>query len=408
MKMAIFQRSPAPSSLNNIMSDPFRVAVIATKYTKETHADVIVTRWLEPFPGDKELGWQPRTRIASMHVVQIPEDDISKALCEKHGVAHHDTVAGALTLGGSELAVDAILLIGEHGDYPLNEFGQKLYPRKELFDEIVAVFRKSERVVPLFFDKHLSWNMKWAHEMYWTIKDMGIPFFGGSSLSHTPRFPAVQLPETVADCPEILVIYWNSLEHYLFHSLEIADSILEQTGMDHCDVSSIVAWQEGGVWDALDREEFSGELLNAAAASVSPEAAGKIESFRQERGSPTCAFQIKYGNGRKITHFMQTDLIRKWCVALDLKNPDHIVGSYVDAGGRDRWFPHFGILDCLIEDFFLTGISPIPLERLYFSTMLTAACMQALSRPDTVFPTPWLKLPIEREWNGAPLSRGDG
>lgn len=382
------------------MADPFRIAVIATKYARLTHADVIVTRWLEPFAGDRAIGWQPRTKIVSMYVLQTSEDDISAELCSRYGVARFSSVDAALTLGGDKLAVDGILLIGEHGHFPCNEFGQKLYPRKELFDQVIDVFHRSGRVVPLFFDKHLSWNMRWAHEMYWMIRDMKIPFFGGSSLPYSPMIPPVRFPVTPADCPEVILIYWNSLEAYLFHSLEIAASVMGQAGLDHCGVSSVTAWKERAVWDALDAGEFSWPLLEAAAASVSQEASDKIRTFRVERGSPTCAFQIQLQNGGKITCLMQTDLIRKWCLAFESKHLDRIEAAYVDTGGQDRGFPHFGILDCRIEEFFLTGVPPVPLERLYSSTMVTALCMHALTQPGRRISTPWLCLPVDREWKG--------
>ena len=42
--------------------------------------------------------------------------------------------------GGSKLAVDGVLIIGEHGKYPRNEKGQMLYPRYEFFKQVVKVF----------------------------------------------------------------------------------------------------------------------------------------------------------------------------------------------------------------------------------------------------------------------------
>ena len=72
----------------------------------------------------------------------------------------------ALTDGGRTLSVDGILLIGEHGTYPRNEKGQTLYPRYEFFAQIIDVFRKSGRSVPIFNDKHLSWS--WDHAARWS------------------------------------------------------------------------------------------------------------------------------------------------------------------------------------------------------------------------------------------------
>ena len=67
--------------------------------------------------------------------------------------------------GKRGLDVDAVLLIIEHGDYPVNPFGQILYPRYELFEEIVQVFRRSGRSVPVFCDKALSYDHRLAVKM---------------------------------------------------------------------------------------------------------------------------------------------------------------------------------------------------------------------------------------------------
>jgi hypothetical protein len=55
-----------------------RIAVIATTYFPYSHADVIVSRWLEAWPEDKSVGWVPRTQIASLFVDQIPPCDWDK------------------------------------------------------------------------------------------------------------------------------------------------------------------------------------------------------------------------------------------------------------------------------------------------------------------------------------------
>ncbi len=118
-----------------------KIAVIATVWFPLSHADVIVTRWVKPFPTDGANGWtRPESVIASAWIEQRPATDLGVGFCADNGILLFDTIEEALTLGTGILAVDGVLLIGEHGDYPRNEFGQKLYPRKRLFDEIVRVF----------------------------------------------------------------------------------------------------------------------------------------------------------------------------------------------------------------------------------------------------------------------------
>lgn len=378
---------------SHLMSTPsLRIAVITTEYRPESHADVIVSRWLEPRPTDHNYGWgHPQTTIASMYVDQLPENDISIEKCRTYGIPKFETVAAALTLGGDELAVDAVLLIAEHGNYPLNEFQQKLYPRKELFDQVIEIFRRSNKVVPIFLDKHLSWNTDWIHQMYWQIREMEIPFFGGSSLPHNPFCPPVPVPGA---CKEVVAIYWNSLEAYLFHSLEVVQHVFERLQEGGKEVVSITAWQDEQAWQALDRGVLSLSLLHAAAQAVSPAAGAAMAQYIEERGTPLYVFQILYRDGLKETHLMQKDIIRKWSLAFVDEQDGKLHASYVESQGKEEFFPHFARLNRQIEDFFLTRKSPVSLERLYFTSMATALCLQALKHQGQAIAAPLLKVPV--------------
>ena len=101
----------------------------------------------------------------------------------------YPTVADALTLGGSDLAVDGVLLIAEHGTYGRNEKDQHLYPRYELFKQIASVYRTTGKSAPVFNDKHLSWNWDWCQEMYDVSQELDFAFMAGSSLPVTWRTP---------------------------------------------------------------------------------------------------------------------------------------------------------------------------------------------------------------------------
>ena len=134
-----------------------RLAVITTLWTYRTHAWHMAERFLHGYPINGE--WhQPGLKVVSAYVDQRPEGDLSQNRADEFGFKVYSTVEAALRCGGQNLNVDAVLLIGEHGDYPVNEFGQKQYPRYELFSKIVDVFRRDGRSVPVFNDKHLSWN----------------------------------------------------------------------------------------------------------------------------------------------------------------------------------------------------------------------------------------------------------
>ena len=85
-------------------------------------------------------------------------------MARKYGVKLVDSIQAALCYDaatgevGSELAVDGILAIGEHGDYPVNAKGQRLYPRRHFWEQITGVLATSERrsQIPIFSECPLA------------------------------------------------------------------------------------------------------------------------------------------------------------------------------------------------------------------------------------------------------------
>ena len=113
------------------------VAVIFTIMTYRSHAHVILENFLGPYLFNGKMT-DPGVDVASFYADQLPKSDMSRAVAKEYGIPMYKSIEGALCLGGKELAVDAVLSIGEHGNYPVNELGQRKYPRKLFFDEAVA------------------------------------------------------------------------------------------------------------------------------------------------------------------------------------------------------------------------------------------------------------------------------
>jgi hypothetical protein len=167
-----------------------RVAAIITMYTQDhgfySHAAVIVGRLLEGYSPDGKFT-APRTQLVSMYTAQVPANDLSRGLAKKYGFRIYPTIKDALTLGGEDLAVDGICLIGEHGEYPYNDREQHLYPRYELMEQIVEVFRRTGKTVPVFSDKHFSYSWSKAKQMYAWSRELNYPLMAGSSIPLTMR-----------------------------------------------------------------------------------------------------------------------------------------------------------------------------------------------------------------------------
>ncbi len=164
-------------------------------------------------------------------------------------------------------------MIGEHGRYPRNEKGQRLYPRYEFFQKIVEVFRRSGRSVPVFNDKHLSWNWAWAKEMVETARSFGFPLMAGSSLPVTWRLPAVEVPHGAA-VSEIVCVGYGGLDSYDFHGLETLQCMAERRKGGEAGVVAVRALRVrrcGGPWRPVPGKA-------AAATSSSSKRASAVAS----------------------------------------------------------------------------------------------------------------------------------
>src|SRR5947207_6348409 len=218
---------PAPGfSAENASGDRKKLAVVTTEWRYHSHAWHMAERFLVGYPCKGE--WhKPALEVVSAYVDQKPEKDLSRKRAQEFGFTIYPTIRETLCCGGDRLAVDAVLIIGEHGNYPRNELGQTRYPRYEFFKQVVEVFRKDGRTTPVFNDKHLSWNWDWAKEMVETAGAMTIPFLAGSSLPVTWRMPSIDMPYG-AEVEEILCIAMGGVDSYDFHALEAIQCMAER------------------------------------------------------------------------------------------------------------------------------------------------------------------------------------
>ena len=178
-----------------------RIAIVTTIYRYLSHAQHIGDRFLVGYP--KKGRWhRPDMKVVSLYVDQKPDGDLSEARAREFGFKVYPTIPEALRCG-----VDAVLIIGEHGNYPRNEKGQILYPRYEFFKQCVDVFEKDGRVVPVYNDKHLSYSFEKAKWMVDQSRRMKFPMLAGSSLPVTWRLPDIELPLGCQIEDALMVLY---------------------------------------------------------------------------------------------------------------------------------------------------------------------------------------------------------
>eukprot|EP01050_Picozoa_sp_SAG11_P028030 SAG11_NODE_7336_length_1159_cov_1.040566_1_plen_295_part_01 len=139
-----------------------KLAIVSTVWRQNSHSEHMGDCFLHGWGIGGE--WhEPALEVVSMYVDQDSQG-VDRERADEFGFTLYDDIAEALRRGGDSLAVDAIFICGEHGQYTRNEFGQHQYPRYRFFKACTDVFKADGRSVPIFSDKHLSWKYAWAED----------------------------------------------------------------------------------------------------------------------------------------------------------------------------------------------------------------------------------------------------
>ena len=378
-----------------------KIAAITTEFRKYSHTQHIVDRFLEGY------GWEgkhhvPEMDLVSLYVDQRPEGDLSGDRASRFPTMRVcPTVADALMLDTNVLAVDGVLLIGEHGNYDQNEKGQRLYPRYELFKQIVAVFRASGRSVPVFNDKHLSWNWEWAQEMYDTSREMGFPFMAGSSLPVTWRTPSIEFPHG-ARVEEAVCVCYGGVDSYDFHGLETLQCMVERREGGESGVNWVQAYRGDGFWKAYYDGVWSRELVESALCrshTLTPSRPGfnhvfpTIDEMKTLVEDPV-AYVYEHADGVQCTMLLMRGLLQDFNFAARMGDGSKLsTQMYLPMPpARATLASFFTPLVNNVERMFLTGEETYPLERTLVTTGLTAAGVDSLHQDGARIETPHLDI----------------
>jgi hypothetical protein len=374
------------------MPPPKKVAAVVTVYTHWSHADVILGKLLEGYLHDgKDF---PNLKLASLHVDQFPAKELSRDLAKKHGFPIYPTVEEALTLGGKELAVDGVLCIGEHGEYPTNARGQILYPRRRFFEEVAKVFAKYKKSVPVFNDKHLAASWEDAKWMYDKARELFVPLLAGSSVPLTWRKPALKLP-IGCELTAALQIGYGPFEGYGFHALEGLQCMVERRKGGETGVKAVQCLQGPAMWEALDKGAFSKELLEAALALVPAHADGDYRELTA-KSEDAGVLLLEYVDGLRAAVVIPNGWIHEgdgcpFIFAGKLKGTDKPVATQFYLQQPDP-FGHFAYLVKAIESMVQTGHAPYPVERTLLTTGVLDAVMTSKAEKQRRIETPHLAI----------------
>jgi len=362
-----------------------KIAAISTTYHVRSHSDNFITRFLEGYWINQRF-YPPPCDIVSLYVDQIHPADISQRLSMAYGFKIYPTIAEALTLGTGKLAVDGVLLIGEHGRYPFNEKRQLLYPRYEFFEQVVRVFRDSGRAVPVFSDKHLSWDWQKAKRMYDWSREMGFPLMAGSSVSVTFRRPELDFPLGTRFQEAMAVGSGWADDGGLFHNVEAVECFVERRRGGETGLKA-VQWLEGqAVWKAAEQGRWSRQVLDAALACGQSVAPGRLEEVVK---NPVACF-LEYNDGAQATVLLLGGKVNEYLAAFRVKGRRAPAATLCHTPAENS--NNFSPLVDSIARVFLGGKPDYPVERTLLTTGAVSFLMESRYQGQKRIETPMLKI----------------
>lgn len=371
-----------------------KIAFIGTEVKQHSHAQHFLDRFAMGFAmGGK---WrEPEVDIAGIYLDQFPEGDLGKQRIQKYGLKQFPSIAETLTLGGERLAVDGVLIIGEHGDYPRNDKGQHLYPRYRWFKEVVRVFEQSGRSVPVFNDKHLSTAWNECQEMVDDSRRLDFPFYAGSSLPVTWRLPAYDLPFD-APLSESVCVAYGGVDSYDFHALETAQCMSERRKGGEVGIESVHAVKGDALWEMLAQRDATRALFVSALC--------RSHSLPVEGGYPTAPITFDWARqtlGDSIGYFIEHRDGFKTSVFLTRISDFNYAGMRSDTGqivGCQMMLPmpgrnsttadFFNPLSAHIEEMFVTGQTKYPVERTLLTSGMVIGGVDSLFAGEVPVKTP--------------------
>jgi hypothetical protein len=342
----------------------------------------------------------PAIEVVSAYVDQFPKNDLSRQRAKESDFTIYNSVAEALRCGTDKLAVDAVLIIGEHGDYPNNEFGQKKYPRYEFFKQVAEVFKKDGRTTPIFNDKHLSWKWEWAKEMVDTAREMKFPFLAGSSLPVTWRMPAIDMPFG-AEVEEVMCVAMGSVDSYDFHALEVIQCMAERRKGGETGVVALQALRGDAVWEAMaagtwkaggwEPKLFEACLCRSQTLAQAATYSHRFPTAKQMREfvKTPVAYRFEYADGLKATMLLLNGLVGDFTFAARIKGEAEPLSTLFYLPPNPN-VVYSAALMSKAEEMFLTGQAPYPVERTLLTSGLVEAGMQSLSKEQKRLETPHL------------------
>jgi hypothetical protein len=238
-----------------------------------------------------------------------------------------------------------------------------------MYQQVIRVFEQSKRAVPVFNDKHLSYNWDDAKWMFDKSRELGFPLTGGSSIPVYFRKPEIEI---AIDTPirNSIVLGGASDEGAIFHCIDVLQAFVERRKGGETGVKTVQSIRGPEVWKWAERNPWVGKLLNSVAANFQM----KQGSLQESAQANACI--IEYNDGTKAAVISGRGV--GWTYAGEIegqKEPTVIsmlgwpgpFAQYHASNAQPHW----------ITEMMVTGKEPFHAERLLLSTGITNHYMES-------------------------------
>jgi hypothetical protein len=310
-----------------------------------------------------------RVDVVSVYIHQFDTSELGQKICKSKGIPIFKTVGEAVTLGGKELAVDGVVIVGEHGNYPTDLNGHWLLPRWWIYQQVISVFEQSKRSVPVFNDKHFSYNWNDARWMFDKSRELGFPLTGGSSIPYYFRKPEIEL---AIDTPikNSIVVGGASDEGAIFHCVDVLQAFVDRRKGGETGVKSVqsIRGPETSKW--VEHNPWAGKLLDSVAKSFDL----KPGIFQENAQANVCI--VKYNDGTKAAVISGSGVGWTYAGELEGQKEPTIVSMLGWPGPYSQYHasnaqPHW------ITEMMVTRKEPYNAERLLLSTGIVNHYMES-------------------------------
>ena len=373
-----------------------RIACLSSTYHVRSHSDNFITRFLEGY-WIGETHHDPPFELASLWMDQIHPADIGHRLAAAYSVPVTKDIASALTLGTGKLAVDGVVLVCEHGDYPHNEKQQQLYPRFEFFEQVVNVFRHSGRSCPVFVDKHLSYDWKHAQQMVRWSRELKFPFMAGSSVPVTFRRPDYDPPRNLFMESALAIGGGWVADGGIFHILETLQAFVERRRGGETGIRAVRMLKNDEVWKAAQQGLWRRDLLDAALARQLRPTGQRPEEMTAVLGL------IEYRDGFQAATLALSGVSEYIAAVKPKHGPPQATLCYIPIENSNN----FSMLVHAITQMINTGEPPLNIQRTLLVTGALATLMESGYQNGKRIETPDLKIAYKAPVNSW-YAKGEG